>query len=366
MLYGVLTSTGGTATFVGGRQQVIDVTNVHGDYSYNITGTLQKTFFDNFQGSLAYNYMQARDIASTTSSTQGSNYRYQRDITGFLEDRSLTRAKNDMPHRIVATGSWRLRTLTDISFIYQGNSGAPFDYVYGAGAPSGSGDANADGQSQNDLIYVPSGCARSERNPLYGLQQRRGSPATPRDLAQADAFDRFIDGIKCLRENRGRMLSRNLCRNPWQNQIDVSVGQSLQAFGQQNLQLRLDVINFANLLNKKWGAQNFSDQNSTCGPICSATVLLGHTGNVGPTGAAIPAGTNNPGGARCLHFRHELQALERGQRFVQLPDAAVDAVQLLEHHELARRKAGGNSPAGFFLTATERAASLSLQACSPA
>ena len=78
-----------------------------------------------------------------------------------------------------------------------------------------------------------------------------------------------------------------------QNQVDVSVGQSLQAFGQQNLQLRLDVINFANLLNKKWGAQNFSDQNSTCGPICSATVLMTHTGNVGPTGAALGTG-NNP------------------------------------------------------------------------
>jgi hypothetical protein len=95
----------------------------------------------------------------------------------------------------------------------------------------------------------------------------------------ADAFDRYIDGIACLRENRGKLLSRNLCRNPWQNQIDVSVAQSLQAFGQQNLQLRLDIINFANLLNKEWGIQRFSDQNNTCGPICSATTLLTQTGN---------------------------------------------------------------------------------------
>ncbi|HKR08967.1 MAG TPA: hypothetical protein VJS39_07255, partial [Gemmatimonadaceae bacterium] len=62
-----------------------------------------------------------------------------------------------------------------------------------------------------------------------------------------------------------------------------------RAFGQQNLQLRLDVINFANLLNKRWGWQNFSDQNNTCGPICSATTLLSHTGNVLPAG--LPAGT---------------------------------------------------------------------------
>ena len=139
---------------------------------------VQKTFFEKFQGSLAYSYMQARDIASTTSSTQGSNYRYQRDIAGFLEDRSLTRSKNDMPHRIVATGSCRLKTLTDISFIYIGNSGSPFDYVYGAGSGTGSGDANADGQSQNDLVYVP----RDAHDPNEILFQGSivpGGPVTP-------------------------------------------------------------------------------------------------------------------------------------------------------------------------------------------
>jgi hypothetical protein len=297
-LYGVLTGTGGTATFVGGRQQVIDVTDVHGDKTYSITGTLQKTFFDSFQGSLAYSYMQARDIASTTSSTQGSNYRYQRDVTGLLSDRSLTRAKNDMPHRIIATGSWRLKTLTDISFIYSGNSGAPFDYVYGSSAASGSGDANADGQSQNDLVYVPTDAHDPNEILFQGWNGVAPGLTAAQALlsaqAQADAFDRFIDGIKCLRANRGKMLSRNLCRNPWQNEIDVSVAQSLEAFGRQNLQLRLDVINFANLLNRKWGAQNFSDQGSTCGPICSATVLLTHTGNVSATGAAMGTGVTDP------------------------------------------------------------------------
>jgi len=290
VLYGTLTATGGTAAVKGGRQQVIDVTDVHGDYTYSITGQVQKTFFDNFQASLAYSYMQVRDIAATTSSTQGSNYRYQRDISGYLEDRSLTRGKEDMPHRIVATGSWRLKTLTDFSVVYVGNSGAPFDYVYGAGGGSGSGDANADGQSQNDLIYVPKDAHDPTEILFSGYNAAPGSQAQLEALAEADAFDRFIDRVPCLRKSRGRLLSRNACRNPWQNDIDVSIGQSLQAFGQQNLQLRLDVINFANLLNKRWGWQNFSDQNNTCGPICSATTLLSHVRNVLPTGVT----TNSP------------------------------------------------------------------------
>lgn len=290
VLYGTLTATGGTATNVGGRQQVIDVTDVHGDYTYAITGTIQKTFFDNFQGSLAYSYSQVRDIAATTSSTQGSNYRYQRDVSGFLDDRSLTRGKEDMPHRIIATGTWRLKTLTDFSFVYIGNSGAPFDYVYGVGTGSGSGDANADGQSQNDLVYVPRDAHDPNEILFTGFNQPVGSAAQLESVAQADAFDRYIDRVPCLKKNRGKLLSRNACRNPWQNDVDVSIGQSLRAFGQQNLQLRLDVINFGNLLNKRWGWQNFSDQNNTCGPICSATTLLTQQGNLLPTGVT----TNSP------------------------------------------------------------------------
>jgi hypothetical protein len=292
VLYGNLTATGGSALLKGGRSQVIDVTDVHGDYTYSLTGTLQKTFFERFQGSLAYSYMQARDVAATTSSTQGSNYRYQRDVSGYLEDRSLTRGKEDMPHRIVATGTWRFKTLTDLSFIYVGNSGAPFDYVYGAGSGAGSGDANADGQSQNDLVYVPTDAHNPSEILFQGYDQAPGSAAQLEAAAEADAFDRYIDRVPCLRKARGHLLGRNACRNPWQNDIDVSVGQSLQAFGQQNLQLRLDIINFANLLNKRWGWQNFSDQNNTCGPICSATTLLTHQRNVLPAGT--PAGGNSP------------------------------------------------------------------------
>jgi hypothetical protein len=308
ILYGSLNANGGTAATVGGRTQVIDVTDVHGDYTYAITGTVQKTFFDNFQGSLAYSYSRVRDIAATTSSTQGSNYRFQRDISGFLEDRSLTRGKEDMPHRIIATGTWRLKTLTDFSLIYIGNSGAPYDYVYSALGASGSGDANADGQTANDLIYVPKDAHDPTQILFQGFDGVFPGMTAPNAVlesqAEAEAFEKFIDRVPCLRNARGKLLARNACRNPWQNDVDVSVGQSLRAFGQQNLQLRLDVINFGNLLNKKWGAQNFSDQNNTCGPICSATTLLGHVKNVLPAGTV---GTTSPNAQGVYFFNKDMK-----------------------------------------------------------
>src|SRR6202040_2829939 len=155
-----------------------------------------------------------------------------------------------------------------------------------------------------------------------------------------------------------KLLSRNACRNPWQNDVDVSVGQSLKAFGQQNLQLRLDVINFGNLLNKRWGWQNFSDQNNTCGPICSATTLLTEQGNLLPAG--LPAGTTSsplargiynfnktmkPGKADNASANYRMQ-LSLRYSFYQQPMAAIRS---LRSHQNVRMPAGFSPPA-FFLS----------------
>jgi hypothetical protein len=50
-------------------------------------------------------------------------------------------------------------------------------------------------------------------------------------------------------------MARNTCTTPWTNQIDVSVEQAFPTLRGQNFSLRLDVINFGNLLNRRWGRQ---------------------------------------------------------------------------------------------------------------
>jgi hypothetical protein len=282
-MYGTLSATGSTPRTTGNRTQVLDVTNASGDYTWSATGQLQKTFANAWEGSIAYTYQQARDVVSVTSSTAGSNFRYQRSVSGDLLDKTVTKSKYDQPHRIVATGTYRFKTATDLSLIYTGNSGAPFDYVYGS---SGSfGDLNADGQTQNDLIYVPRNATDASEILFSGYDGTAAQQATA--ASQAQAFEQFIASSDCLSGARGTILTRNACRNPWVNQVDISVAQSLGKFGGErfkNLQFRWDVINFTNLLNKNWGEQAFSDQGSTCGQICSATVALTHVGNRLPAG----------------------------------------------------------------------------------
>ena len=281
VIYGSFTATAATPKTYGSRTQVLDLTNSNGDYTWSVTGQLQKSFSNNFEGSLAYTHQEARDVMSTTSSTAGSNYRYHRDVAYYLDDKGVGVSKYDQSHRIVATGTYRLKSATDISVIYQGNSGAPFDFVYGS--QSGTlGDLNADGQTQNDLMYVPTNATLQSEILFTGYNN--ASQAT-RDAAakMASTFEDFISGTPCLNEQRGRIMTRNSCRNPWVNEVDLSIGQSLGKVGGkqfENMLLRLDIINFGNLLNKNWGKQAFSDQGSTCGQICSATAALVNTGYV--------------------------------------------------------------------------------------
>lgn len=289
-LYGVLTPTGATPTTSGPRTQVLDVTNASGDYTWSATAQLQKSFTENFDGSLAYTHQVSRDVVSVTSSTAGSNFRYQRDVSGRLDDLSVGKSKYDQPHRIIATGSYRFPTFTDVSVIYTGNSGAPYDYVYGSNGGT-TGDLNGDGQSQNDLIYVPKNALDQTEILFAGYNGTTAARATA--ASQAQAFENFIAGTPCLSEARGTILTRNACRNPWVNEFDLSVAQSLGKLGGrafENLQVRLDIVNFGNLLNKNWGKQAFSDQGSTCGQICSATIALVHTANALPSGVT----TNSP------------------------------------------------------------------------
>jgi len=285
VIYGTFTATGATPATNGARQQVLDLTNSSGDYTWSVTGQIQKSFSHNFEGSASYTYQQSRDVASITSSTAGSNYRYERDIAGNLLDQSVTKSKYDQPHKIVATGTYRAPWAMDMSFVYTGNSGAPFDFVYG------SGDTNADGQTQNDLMYIPTNA--TDPNQILFTGYNSTDPAkVGAAQQQAQAFQQFISNTPCLNSQRGQIMSRNSCRNPWVNEVDVSLAQSLGKFGGprfQNLQIRLDVINFGNLLNKNWGQQAFSDQGSTCGSICSATIVLTQTGNALPAGSGTSA-----------------------------------------------------------------------------
>ena len=75
---------------------------------------------------------------------------------------------------------------------------------------------------------------------------------------QTDAFQRFVARTSCLRRQRGRILARNSCREPWSNTTSASVRQAIP-IGSRAVEVELGVFNVLNLLNGAWGRYRVAD-----------------------------------------------------------------------------------------------------------
>jgi hypothetical protein len=238
---------------VAGRNTVLDISNQNKDYSYNLTAGLQRRFQDNWSGSIFYTFSRVRDVQSLTSSTAFSNYRFGRRWAGDESAQTLGRSDFEQPHRIVAQGTYTFPTKTDLSVIYIGSSGTPYDYMY-------SSDMNGDGISLNDPIYIPISALDPNQIQFKDITNPDKSVKYSA-AAQAQAFDDFIKSTSCLQNNRGKIIPRDACRAPWSNMMNVSLRQSVSTFRGQNVSLQLDIFNFLNFVNSNWGHQTstFSD-----------------------------------------------------------------------------------------------------------
>lgn len=249
----------------------IDVENQNKDYAYNLTAQLRKRYSNGWEALLAYNYGRAYDVQSFTSSTHISNWSFGRTIGGTPQETPKTaRSLFDQPHKISAfvtktlvwgrlfKSGWASGLGADVTLSYQGVSGSTHDYVYGGS--SGRGDLNADGIVGNDLIYVPTDV--NDVNQIrFATATFSGESLSATD--QAAAFEQLIQKTECLSSSRGKILERNSCRLPFSNNFDLSVRQYVPLVSSdQRIAIQLDIFNFGNLLNKKWGQQQVSPYSS--------------------------------------------------------------------------------------------------------
>mgnify|MGYP002780613623 CR=1 FL=1 len=221
---------------------VTEITNTDEGYSYSLTAQLQRSFRSGWDLQAAYTRAVNRDVNSLVSSQAFSNFQTN-PIDDDPNDPDLRPSNYDVPNRVLVSGSYKLewsrRAPLDVSFIYTGESGRPYSYTY-------SGDVNNDGSNQNDLLYVP-------RDPSD--IRFTGTPAEQATSWQN--LNAFIESVDCLRENRGRVLPRNACRQPWRNRFDVRLAQTIPTLRGQGLQAIVNVINVANLLNDEWGIDRY-------------------------------------------------------------------------------------------------------------
>lgn len=231
-------------TQVGGAY-VLDNTNK--GYQLSITAQLRKTFKNGLNTSLAYSFLDSRDMLI---STEISQFIWEGNpIQGNPNSPNLSFSQFGLKHRIIATLAYRKEYAknfaTSIALFYESAQGGRFSYTY-------AGDLNGDGVAANDLIFIPN--SQNDIN-LVDIVDGNGN-VVKTATRQWTELNAFIEQDVYLRNNRGKIAERNGALSPWFHNVDLRILQDfyVNVGNKRNtLQLSLDILNVGNLLNSKWG-----------------------------------------------------------------------------------------------------------------
>jgi len=128
-------------------------------------------------------------------------------------------------------------------------------------------DYNGDNATGNSLLYIPT---------VAELQQMNfvANGNVTADQSRAN-FENWIEGNDYAKNHRGQYAARNSNQAPWENHFDLHLAENIFLLKEKGtkLQLTFDVINFSNMLNKKWGVNYASTYNVT--PLAVKTATSG-------------------------------------------------------------------------------------------
>ena len=277
---------------------VIEMLNRSGDRAWSLALQLQKRFPQGTELGAAYTYTDARDRQSTPADQSYDNLTAS-SLDGTWEHPNLRTSIYSRPHKVALMGTFDLPLKFDLGFFYTGFSGDPVTYIV-------LGDANGDGidnlfdhTHDNDPVYVP----------------KDAGDITLANPADYPALERIIRREPCLRRQRGRLLERNSCRQPWVTSLDARLTKVLPTAHGQSLELSADVFNLLNLLDRDWGLarfnfEDFGDRQLRAGEPARAGGLRrgARAGRLQRAGAALPAGRSR-GFAVETPFEREVHVL---------------------------------------------------------
>ena len=207
---------------------------------WNFTAKAQKSFDNGLFASLAYNYLNSKDVNSIEAEITGDAFAFNPAL-GNVNNDQLGYSKYGDTHRIIGVASKKFeyggdKFATTISTFFEYAQGGRFNYTYG-------GDINGDGSGINDLLYIPTSGE---------ISQMQFSGA-----GQAEAFENYIQQDDYLNDNRGSYAERYGALAPWRGRWDLKILQDynfkVSESKTNTIQLSIDVLNVGNLLSSDWG-----------------------------------------------------------------------------------------------------------------
>jgi len=225
--------------------------------SYNIAASLEKAFTRGVFAKAAYSYGSSRNVIDPGSTAGGTFNGNQ--ISGDPNAPGAGFSGNWAGHRAFLVLSYKKQYFgfgeTGISVFNELRNLGNASYVV-------AGDLNGDGGNANDLIYIPRNMGEMNFE-AFSVNAAGGVTTVPAQIArtftvadQMTAFQSYINQDKYLRKNRGFYAQRGALFLPTVFRSDLSITQDIftNIRGQRNsVQVRADVLNFGNLLNKNWG-----------------------------------------------------------------------------------------------------------------
>ena len=215
---------------------VVIMRNTSRGQGYSLSAQLDLPNYAGFNGTIAYSRSWGEEVTGKNGSDPFSAWQY-RQITRVLNSEELGLSFNNTPHRLMTSLGYTIDYAkyfaSSISFFYNGYKGGAYSYIY-------SGDANRDGTSDHELMYIP----EDDADFIWA------------SAADADAWSAFASQDPYLKKHAGDFMLRNAAYLPWNSRLDMRFMQEfkLKSGDQQNrLQFSVDVINLVNLLNKNWG-----------------------------------------------------------------------------------------------------------------
>ncbi|WP_049621737.1 TonB-dependent receptor [Frateuria defendens] len=214
------------------------LTNTKKGSSNALTLSLKKPFADEWAASLGVTFANAKEVNPGTSSQATSNF--SNSVWVNPNENVSSTANYATTRRVNASIAWSHAFFgnyaTTVSAFYNGQTGQPYSWVFG-------NDANGDSYSR-DLVYIP----------------RPGDVEFQRGVSQT-AIDQFYDYIQhddYLKHHQGQVAKRNKGKSAWTNQLDLSFSQEVPGIFKGNKgEIRLDIYNFLNMLDKNWGQQSY-------------------------------------------------------------------------------------------------------------
>jgi hypothetical protein len=255
--------TSGTASLDSPNiQNVILLANTNQGYSYTATIRVQKSFPHLFLN-LSYVHSDARTTMEN-GSTASSLWSARAVSNTDPNSPTLARPSWFQPNRIFAYGIYHI----EYAKHFMTSFGATLE-----AAPAGvasvvyNGDLNGDGNTGNDLIYIPRNSSEinlidaGSYNSTTHTGATGGTAADPRTSSQIwTQFNNFINQDHYLGNHRGQYAKANSDIYPFYKRLDMNVTQDIYFYTKRGgekdkhtLRLTLDITNVGNLLNKYWG-----------------------------------------------------------------------------------------------------------------